>query len=43
MFCIIEVMKLFNEIEFDVFGVIKVILFDNGELVEFGELLFVIG
>jgi len=41
--CIIEAMKLLNEIEADATGVIKAILLDNGEPVEFGEPLFVIG
>jgi acetyl-CoA carboxylase biotin carboxyl carrier protein len=41
--CIIEAMKLLNEIEADASGVIKAILLDNGEPVEFGEPLFVIG
>jgi acetyl-CoA carboxylase biotin carboxyl carrier protein len=40
--CIIEAMKLLNEIEADVSGVIKAILADNGQPVEFGEPLFVI-
>ena len=41
--CIIEAMKLFNEIEADASGVVKAILLENGEPVEFGEPLFVIG
>ena len=41
--CIIEAMKLLNEIEADASGVIKAILIDNGEPVEFGAPLFVIG
>ena len=41
--CIIEAMKLLNEIEADASGVVKAILVDNGEPVEFGEPLFVIG
>lgn len=41
--CIIEAMKLLNEIEADASGTIKAILLDNGEPVEFGEPLFVIG
>jgi len=40
--CIIEAMKLLNEIEADQDGVIKEILVENGELVEFGEPLFVL-
>lgn len=41
--CIIEAMKLLNEIEADASGVITEILVDNGEPVEFGQPLFVIG
>ena len=41
--CIIEAMKLLNEIEADASGVIKAILVDNGQPVEFGEPLFIIG
>lgn len=41
--CIIEAMKLLNEIDADKSGVIKAILVENGEPVEFGEPLFVIG
>lgn len=41
--CIIEAMKLLNEIESDKAGVVKKILVDNGQPVEFGEPLFVIG
>jgi acetyl-CoA carboxylase biotin carboxyl carrier protein len=41
--CIIEAMKLLNEIESDASGVVKAILVENGEPVEFGEPLFVIG
>ncbi|MDR2189388.1 MAG: acetyl-CoA carboxylase biotin carboxyl carrier protein [Azonexus sp.] len=40
--CIIEAMKLLNEIEADAGGVIKAILIENGEPVEFGQPLFVI-
>jgi acetyl-CoA carboxylase biotin carboxyl carrier protein len=40
--CIIEAMKLLNEIESDKTGVVKAILVDNGQPVEFGEPLFVI-
>jgi acetyl-CoA carboxylase biotin carboxyl carrier protein len=40
--CIIEAMKLLNEIESDKAGVVKAILVDNGQPVEFGEPLFVI-
>lgn len=41
--CIIEAMKLLNEIESDVAGVIKAILVENGQPVEYGEPLFIIG
>lgn len=41
--CIIEAMKLLNEIETDQAGVIKAILVENGQPVEYGEPLFVIG
>ncbi len=41
--CIIEAMKLLNEIEADKDGVIKEILVENGQPVEFGQPLFVIG
>ena len=41
--CIIEAMKLLNEIEADASGTIKAILVDNGLPVEFGEPLFIIG
>ena len=41
--CIIEAMKLLNEIESDAAGVVKAILLENGEPVEFGAPLFVIG
>ena len=40
--CIIEAMKLPNEIESDQSGVIKAILVENGQPVEYGEPLFVI-
>lgn len=40
--CIIEAMKLLNEIEADKAGVIKKILVDNGQAVEYGEPLFII-
>lgn len=40
--CIIEAMKLLNEIEADASGVIKEILVENGQPVEFGQPLFVI-
>lgn len=41
--CIIEAMKLLNEIEADCVGVIKEILVENGQPVEYGQPLFVIG
>ncbi|WP_124948432.1 acetyl-CoA carboxylase biotin carboxyl carrier protein [Sulfuriferula thiophila] len=41
--CIIEAMKLLNEIESDHSGVIKAILVENGQPVEYGEPLFIIG
>ncbi|ODT62881.1 MAG: acetyl-CoA carboxylase, biotin carboxyl carrier protein [Nitrosomonadales bacterium SCN 54-20] len=40
--CIIEAMKLLNEIESDKSGVIKAVLVENGQPVEYGEPLFVI-
>jgi acetyl-CoA carboxylase biotin carboxyl carrier protein len=40
--CIIEAMKLLNEIEADKAGVVKEILVNNGEPVEYGQPLFVI-
>ena len=40
--CIIEAMKLLNEIEAEVGGVVKQILVDNGQPVEYGQPLFVI-
>lgn len=41
--CIIEAMKLMNEIESDADGVIKAILVENGQPVEFDQPLFIIG
>lgn len=41
--CIIEAMKLLNEIEADQGGVVKAILVENGQPVEFGQPLFIIG
>ena len=41
--CIIEAMKLLNEIESENDGKIKKILVENGQPVEFGEPLFIIG
>ena len=40
--CIIEAMKLLNEIEADKGGIIKEILIENGQPVEYGEALFII-
>jgi acetyl-CoA carboxylase biotin carboxyl carrier protein len=40
--CIIEAMKMMNEIEADKAGVIKAILKENGQPVEYGETLFII-
>lgn len=41
--CIIEAMKLLNEIESDHDGVVKAILVENGQPVEYGQPLLVIG
>ena len=41
--CIIEAMKLLNEIEADQGGVIKSVLVENGQPVEYGQPLFLIG
>jgi acetyl-CoA carboxylase biotin carboxyl carrier protein len=40
--CIIEAMKIMNEIETDAAGTIKEILCENGQAVEFGQPLFII-
>ncbi len=40
--CIVEAMKMMNQIEADKSGVIKAILIDNGQPVEFDEPLFII-
>jgi len=40
--CIIEAMKMMNEIEADKAGVIKAVLKENGQPVEYGEALFII-
>jgi len=40
--CIVEAMKILNEIESDKSGVVKRILAENGQAVEFGQPLFVI-
>jgi acetyl-CoA carboxylase biotin carboxyl carrier protein len=41
--CIIEAMKLLNEIESEYSGVVKKIFVENGQPVEYGEPLFLIG
>jgi len=41
--CIIEAMKLMNEIEADQSGTVKAILVENGQPVEYGQPLIVIG
>jgi acetyl-CoA carboxylase biotin carboxyl carrier protein len=41
--CIIEAMKLLNEIESEYAGVVKKIFVENGQPVEYGEPLFLIG
>ena len=41
--CIIEAMKLMNEIEADHDGVVKAVLVENGQPVEYGEPLLIIG
>ena len=40
--CIIEAMKIMNEIEADKSGTVKRVMADNGQAVEFGQPLFVI-
>jgi len=40
--CIIEAMKMMNQIEADKSGTVKAILVENGEPVEFGQPLFII-
>ncbi len=40
--CIIEAMKILNQIEADRSGTVKAILVDNGQPVEFGQPLFII-
>jgi acetyl-CoA carboxylase biotin carboxyl carrier protein len=40
--CIIEAMKILNQIEADRAGVVKAVLVENGQPVEFGQPLFVI-
>ena len=41
--CIIEAMKLMNEIEADASGLVKAILVENGQPVEYGQPLFILG
>jgi len=41
--CIIEAMKLLNEIEAEIAGTVKEILAENGQPVEYGQPLFLIG
>jgi acetyl-CoA carboxylase biotin carboxyl carrier protein len=41
--CIVEAMKLLNEIESDHAGTVKAILVENGQPVEYGEPLFIVG
>src|SRR5678810_1218692 len=40
--CIIEAMKLMNEIEADAGGTVKAILVENGQPVEYGQPLFIL-
>jgi acetyl-CoA carboxylase biotin carboxyl carrier protein len=40
--CIVEAMKMLNEIEADKSGIVKAILKENGQPVEYGEALFII-
>ena|SRR5207237_3256361 len=40
--CIVEAMKLMNEIEADATGTIKAVIAENGQPVEFGQPLFII-
>ncbi len=41
--CIIEAMKLMNEIEADASGTVKAVLVENGQPVEYGQPLFILG
>jgi acetyl-CoA carboxylase biotin carboxyl carrier protein len=41
--CIIEAMKLMNEIDADAAGIVKAILVENGQPVEYGQPLFILG
>ncbi|MFN2349796.1 MAG: acetyl-CoA carboxylase biotin carboxyl carrier protein subunit, partial [Thioalkalivibrio sp.] len=40
--CIIEAMKMLNQIESDKAGVVKAILIENGQPVEYGQPMFII-
>ena len=40
--CILEAMKLMNEIEADASGTVKAILVENGQPVEYGQPLFIL-
>lgn len=40
--CIVEAMKLFNEIESDVSGTVEKVLVQNGDPIEYGQALFLI-
>ena len=40
--CMIEAMKIFNQVEAEVSGIVRKILKSSGDPVEFGEVLFVI-
>ena len=40
--CIIEAMKIMNQIEADKAGVVKAIMAENGDPIEFGQTLFII-
>jgi acetyl-CoA carboxylase biotin carboxyl carrier protein len=40
--CIVEAMKMMNQIESEVAGTVKSIRVDNGDPVEYGQVLFVI-
>jgi acetyl-CoA carboxylase biotin carboxyl carrier protein len=41
--CVIEAMKLMNEIEADAAGLVKAVLVENGQPVEYGQPLFILG
>ena len=41
--CVVEAMKLMNEIPSDKTGVIREVLVENGQPVEYGQILFRIG